>query len=390
MSVTTFGDLVTEAEQVLLALARQREPAAPGLAAGWPAFSRRAVHAITAATGARDPRWYAVDRLIVEVARPVGRAVVASAGTEVTADPLLERAGVLLGAAGELFASAPRDSVADPMMLDANVKAAQSRVAALLAAAAHSSVRALGRHDGTLLSREDARDIAETLMRIERLATAVFQSSSTLESRADDVAVLTVQPGKLSLEDAVEVWCRHVRDTVRSTWPSARDLQAVAADLSRIATHSRVLLRAAVTHNVVDPARGRAVDAALMGLAAGWLDVAQAWTGLHTAQPPTPARIAASHALGQALMAVTRHGRDWAAPGRSCRARRRRPGTWCRSEGSGRRQGCRRSGTATGHPVGRLRVALCASCVDGSLARAATSPDPRRPRHRCVGPTSPN
>ena len=56
MSVTTFGDLVTEAEQVLLALARQREPAAPGLAAGWPAFSRRAVHAITAATGARDPR----------------------------------------------------------------------------------------------------------------------------------------------------------------------------------------------------------------------------------------------------------------------------------------------------------------------------------------------
>ncbi len=315
MSVTTFGDLVTAAEQVLLVLARQREPDALGLAVGWPAFSRRAVHAITAATGARDPRWYAVDRLIVEVARPMGGAVVASAGSGVAADPLLERAGVLLGAAGDVLASAPRDSIADPMLLDANVTAAQSRVAALLAAAAHTSVRALGRHGGcTVLAREDARDIAETLMRIETLATVVFQSSPMLESRADDVAVLSIHPSQISLEDAVEEWNRHARDTVRSPSPSARDLQAVTADLSRIATHSRVLVAAAVTQKVVDPARGRAVDASLGRLAAGWLDVAQAWTGLHTAQPPTPAKIAASHALGQALMAVSRDGRDWATP----------------------------------------------------------------------------
>jgi len=315
MSVTTFGDLVTEAEQVLLALARQREPNAPGLAAGWPTFSRRAVHAITAATGARDPRWYAVDRLIIEVARPMGGVVVASAGSGAASDPLLERAGVLLGAAGDVLASAPRDTVADPMLLDANVTAAQSRVAALLAAAAHTSVRALGRHGGcTVLAREDARDIAETLMRIETLATVVFQSSPTLESRAHDVAVVTVQPGRLTLEEAVEVWGRHARETVRSTSPSARDLQAVGADLSRIATHSRVLVAAAVSQNVVDPARGLAVDVTLGRLGAGWLDVAQAWTGLHTAQPPTPAKIAASHALGQALMAVTRDGRNWASP----------------------------------------------------------------------------
>jgi len=316
MSVTTFGDLVTEGEQVLLVLARQREPDALGLAAGWPAFSRRAVHAISAATGARDPRWYAVDRLIVEVARPVGGAVVAPAGSRVAAaDPLLERAGVLLGAAGDVLASAPRDSVADPMLLDANVKAAQSRVAALLAAGAHASVRALGRHDGCpFLGRADAREIAETLMRIERLATDVFQSSPADRCRADDVAVVSIHPGRLSLEDAAEVWGRHARDTVRTTSPSARDLQAVAADLSRLATHSRVLVAAAVSQNVVDPARGRAVDASLVRLAAGWIDVAQAWTRLHTAQPPTPTKIAASHALGQALMAVTRDGRDWAAP----------------------------------------------------------------------------
>ncbi len=315
MSVTTFGDLVTEAEQVLLVLARQREPDALGLAAGWPAFSRRAVHAITAATGARDPRWYAVDRLIVEVARPMGGAVVAPAGSRVAADPLLERAGVLLGAAGDVLASAPRDSVADPMLLDANVKAAQAQVTALLAAAAHASVRALGRHDGCpLLAWADAREIAETLIRIERLATDVFQSSPADRSRADDVAVVSIHPGRLSLEDAVEVWGRHARDTVRTTSPSARDLQAVAADLSRLATHSRVLVAAAVSQNVVDPARGRPVDASLVRLAAGWIDVAQAWTRLHTAQPPTPTKIAASHALGQALMAVTRDGRDWAAP----------------------------------------------------------------------------
>ncbi len=315
MSVTTFGDLLTEAEQVLIVLARQREPDALKLAAGWPAFSRRAVHAITAATGARDPRWYAVDRLIVEVARPMGGAVVAPAGSPVAADPLLERAGVLLGTAGDVLASASRDSVADPMLLDANVTAAQSRVAALLAAAAHASVRALGRYDGCpLLAREDARGIAETLIRSERLATAVFQSSPADRSRADDVAVVSIHPSRLSLEDAMEVWGRHARDTVRSPSPSARDLQAVAADLSRLATHSRVLVAAAVSQNVVDPARGRAVDASLGRLAAGWLDVAQAWTGLHTAQPPTPTKIAASHALGQALMAVDRDGRDWAAP----------------------------------------------------------------------------
>ena len=77
MSVTTFGDLLTQAEQVLIALAGQRGPDPLGLAAAWLDFSRRAVHAITAAAGARDPRWYAVDRLIVEVTRPMGRAIVA-------------------------------------------------------------------------------------------------------------------------------------------------------------------------------------------------------------------------------------------------------------------------------------------------------------------------
>lgn len=39
MSVTTFGDLLTQAEQVLIALAGQREPDPPGLPAAWPDFS---------------------------------------------------------------------------------------------------------------------------------------------------------------------------------------------------------------------------------------------------------------------------------------------------------------------------------------------------------------
>jgi len=69
-----------------------------------------------------------------------------------------------------------------------------------------------------------------------------------------------------------------------------------------------------VAQNLVDPDRGRAVEQALARVAAGWLDVAHAWNGFHTAQPPTPSKIAASHSLGQALMATTRHGRDWAQP----------------------------------------------------------------------------
>jgi len=315
VSVTTFGDLVTQAEQVLIALARRRERDARGLAAGWPDFSRRATYAITAATGVRDPRWYAVDRLIIETARratvPFSKSVAAS----LHRDPLLERAGVLLGAAGDVLASAARDSVADPMLDDANVKAAQSRIAALLAAAAHTTVGALGRFDGsTTLSRRASRDLAIRLTGVEQAAMAVFESSPTLDSRADDVAVVSIRPGKLTLEDAVEVWGREARETARSSSPSARDLQAVAADLSRLATHSRVIIRAATAQDLVDPGRGPALDRALAGLAAGWLDVAQAWTGLHTTQPATPTKIAASHGLGQALMAATRDGRDWADP----------------------------------------------------------------------------
>jgi len=239
LSVTTFGDLVTDAEQVLIALARQREPDALALVIGWPDFSRRAVHAITAATGARDPRWYAVDRLIVELSRPLKSGLSSTDKVLPKGDSLLERAGVLLGAAGDVLASARRDSVADPMLADANIKAAQARVAALLAAAAHSSARALERYDGSgILSTDSAREIAGSLMWVETLASQVFQPVPTLESRADDVAVVSVQPGWLSLEDAVEVWGRQARDSVRAAHPSARDLQALAADLSRVATHS--------------------------------------------------------------------------------------------------------------------------------------------------------
>ncbi len=117
-----------------------------------------------------------------------GRASRGPAVSTPPMDPLLERAGVLLGAAGDVLASAPRDSGADPMLADANVQAAQSRVAALLAAAAHTCVRALGWYDGCkTLTREASRDLATSLMKVEQLATAVFQSSPTIAGRADDV-----------------------------------------------------------------------------------------------------------------------------------------------------------------------------------------------------------
>jgi len=305
-------------------------------------------------------------------------------------DPLLERAGVLLGAAGDVLASAPRDSGADPMLADANVQAAQSRVAALLAAAAHTGVRALGRYDGsTTLTREASRDLATSLIRVEQLATGVFQSSPTTAGRADDVAVLSVQPGRLPLEDAIELWGRQARDTVRSPSPSARDLQAVAADLSRLATHSRVILRAAVAHNLVDPDRGRAAEEALVRVAAGWLDVAHAWSEFHTAQPPTPSKIAASHSLGQALMATTRHGRGLGSTERGGGAHRRGPGLGGTTESSGRWRGRRRSPTADRDPTGRLGPALRARRIDGAVPRTPPRQNPRRARdrtphgHRC-------
>jgi len=158
-------------------------------------------------------------------------------------------------------------------------------------------------------------------MRIERLATAVFQSSPAYWSRADDVAVLSIHPSRLSLEDAVEVWGRHARDTVRSPSPSARDATADAGE-----------------------DRG----------------VARTRSGPHGGQP------------GRPELGYSRCGGG---------ARRRRPGPGYSSEGFGRRKGCRRSPTATRDTVGRLRVAVCARCVDGALARATPGPNPRRPRH---------
>ena len=318
MSVTSVGDLVIEAERVLTQLAATRDVSAPALAAAWPDFCRPSIHAIRAATGARDPRWYAVDLLVVEAARPVRGALRRRGlGAAVAPDPGLERAGVLLGAAGDILASAPRDSVADPMLSDVNIRAAQGRVAALLAAGAHTAVRALASHTGEdILSRDSARQLAGTAMRIEQLATRVFEATPTTVSRADDVAVAVprVDGGPLTLAEAIEQWGREAKDTVRSTTPSARDLQGLAADLARLATHSRAIVRAAVGEKLIDHVQGQCIDKALAASAAGWLEIAERWTGFHTVQAPTPSKIAVSHALGQALMAVTRDGRKWADP----------------------------------------------------------------------------
>jgi hypothetical protein len=317
VSVTSFGDMVIEAEQVLTQLAATRDLNAPALAAAWPDFCRRAIHAITATTGARDPRWYAVDLLVVEAARPVRGALRRHGDPGVAPDPVLERAGILLGAAGDILASAPRDSVADPMLSDVNIRAAQGRVAALLAAGAHTAVRALASHVGdSILSRDSARQLAGAAMRIEQLATRVFEATPTTASRADDVAVAVprLDGGPLTLPEAIEQWGREARDTIRSTTPSARDLQGLAADLARLATHSRAIVRAAVGEKLIDDLHGQRIDRALAESAAGWLEIAERWTGFHTVQPPTPSKIAVSHALGQALIAVTRDGREWADP----------------------------------------------------------------------------
>jgi len=69
-----------------------------------------------------------------------------------------------------------------------------------------------------------------------------------------------------------------------------------------------------VGEKVIDDEQGQGIDKALTDSAAGWLEIAERWTGFHTAQPPTPSKIAVSHALGQALIAVTRDGREWADP----------------------------------------------------------------------------
>ena len=132
-------------------------------------------------------------------------------------------------------------------------------------------------------------------------------------SRANDVVVVVSGPGPLSLVEAIDQWGRETRDTLRSATPSARDLQGLAADLSRLATHSRAIVRAAVGEQLLDREQGEGIDQALAESAAGWLEIAEHWTALHTAQPPTSWKISTSHALGQALIAVTRHGREWAA-----------------------------------------------------------------------------
>ncbi|MGV1008091.1 MAG: hypothetical protein ACOYBY_05725 [Dermatophilaceae bacterium] len=315
MSLTTFGDLLTEAEDVLTELAARRSLDAAGMVAGWQPFARRAVHAVTAATGERDPRWYAVDRLAIQVARPMPVGLRAKAAAAVDPQPALARAGHLLGAAGDLLAAAPRGSVADVMADDATVRAAQARVAGLLAAGAHLVVRAVDEAEQagqplggwTLLVGIDASIV-------EQLAAAVMASSPATTGRADDVAAVTLGSQPVSLEEVVEVWGRQARETVRAEHPSARDLQGLSGDLARLAAHSRVIVRAAVHEQLLDPDRALAVDTVLGEATGGWLTVSAAWSPLHTPSPATPEKIAASHALGRALIAVTREGKQWATP----------------------------------------------------------------------------
>ena len=105
----TFGDLLTEADEVLTDLAARRSLGAAGMVAGWQLFVRRAVYAITAATGDRDPRWYAVDRVAIQVARPLPVRLRGKAATPPPPETCsrLWHARVVVGAAGDLLAAAP-------------------------------------------------------------------------------------------------------------------------------------------------------------------------------------------------------------------------------------------------------------------------------------------
>ncbi len=102
-------------------------------------------------------------------------------------------------------------------------------------------------------------------MRVEQLATRVFEATPTTASRANDVAVAVprLDGGPLTLAEAIEQWGREARDTIRSTTPSARDLQGLAADLARLATHTRAIVRAAVGEKLIDHEQGQRVDKAL-------------------------------------------------------------------------------------------------------------------------------
>jgi hypothetical protein len=104
MSVTTFGDLLSEAEVTVCALAAQRQPEPGPLLAAWPAFCHSAMHAIRATTGDRDPRWYAVDLLGLEAARASAAVRPLIDRTDPETEPSLVRAATVLAAAGDLLA----------------------------------------------------------------------------------------------------------------------------------------------------------------------------------------------------------------------------------------------------------------------------------------------
>ena len=89
-------------------------------------------------------------------------------------------------------------------------------------------------------------------------------------------------------------------------------MQAVAADLSRISSHSRVLVTAAAEQRIIPASQRAPICQALTSAALAWVRVAEAWTGRHTATPAAPSKIATSHALGRALMDITRDGNSWA------------------------------------------------------------------------------
>ncbi len=161
---------------------------------------------------------------------------------------------------------------------------------------------------------EPTRLVGTNAAFVEQLAAAVMARSPTTTGRADDIAAVTLGSQPVSLEEAVEVWGRQARDTVRAEHPSARDLQGLAGDLARLCAHSRVIVRTAVHEQLLEAGWAGAADTALREATSRWMTVAAAVSTLHTPSPATPQKIAISHAVGRALIAVTRQGNGWATP----------------------------------------------------------------------------
>lgn len=300
---TTVDELLLLAEAEVAQLTDQLLPAyRPGLEAGltpqrpqpplrvWPRFRYDVSRAIRTTLGPRLPT-YPVDEAVHTLSRHWKLPARQFSDLD-DAEQRLARIGQLVGAAGDLVASAPSDPDAS--------RAIAARMAGLIGATSRAVVASAGR------AGRGRPDLLASLVQVGREAAAVLDAhaGASQKSALDQVTAepTTVLDGPAArLVSASLAW----RRASAACEPSSEVMIQSAVMSGRVAVAAWKLIDHAVEIGALDEAVREPARQRLRAAAMAWGEVAQSWRGYVTSAPRPEAVRHAAMELNLALADVT-------------------------------------------------------------------------------------